>query len=161
GCQITEELHEAGRDVVLSCGRAPWLPRQFGGRDLVWWAAETGFLDVGIGALPAEARLWSNPLASGHGGGHDLPLRTPPPGGGPARHPRTRTGLGGPLGGRFLGGDGGRFRFGDDLATCIAWGDDRYRDFQGLVRRLADERGFDAAGVLPDPEPLEPAPPAE
>ena len=148
GCQIAEELHEAGHDVVLSCGRAPWLPRRFGGHDLVWWAAETGFLDVEIGALPAEARLWSNPLASGHGGGHDL-------------HLRTLHALGVTLVGRFLDGDGGRLRFGDDLGSCIAWGDDRYRDFQGLVRRLADERGFDATGVLPDPEPLEPTPPAE
>jgi putative flavoprotein involved in K+ transport len=34
GCQIAEELHEAGRDVVVACGRAAWAPRRFGGRDL-------------------------------------------------------------------------------------------------------------------------------
>jgi putative flavoprotein involved in K+ transport len=28
GCQIAEELHEAGRDVFLACGRAPWAPRR-------------------------------------------------------------------------------------------------------------------------------------
>jgi len=149
GCQLAEELHGSGRDVVLSCGRAPWLPRRFGGYDLVWWAAETGFLDVTVEALPSpEARLWSNPLASGHGGGHDL-------------HLRTLHAMGVTLVGRFLGQAGGRFHFGDDLGICIAWGDDRYRDFQGLVLRLAAERGFDAFDVLPDPEPLRPAPPAE
>ena len=42
GCQIAEELHEAGRDVVVACGRAAWAPRRFGGRDLVWWLVETG-----------------------------------------------------------------------------------------------------------------------
>lgn len=46
GCQIAEELHEAGREVVLACGRAPWAPRRFGGHDLVWWLLETGFLDA-------------------------------------------------------------------------------------------------------------------
>jgi putative flavoprotein involved in K+ transport len=149
GCQIAEELHEAGRDVVLSCGRAPWLPRRFGGRDLVWWAAETGFLDVPVGSLPSPgARLWSNPLATGRGGGHDL-------------HLRTLHAMGVTLVGRFLGQEDGRFRFGRDLADSIAWGDDRYRDFQGLVLKLAAERGFDASGVLPDPEPLAPTAPTE
>jgi putative flavoprotein involved in K+ transport len=148
GCQIAEELHQAGRDVVLSCGRAPWLPRRFGGHDLVWWLVETGFLDVPVGALPAEARLWSNPLASGHGGGHDL-------------HLRTLHAMGVTLVGRFLGVQDGRFRFGEDLPGCIAWGDDRYRDFRGLASQLAAERGFDASDALPDPEPLEPAPLSE
>jgi pyridine nucleotide-disulfide oxidoreductase len=147
GCQISEELHVAGRNVVLSCGRAPWLPRRFGGHDLVWWLAETGFLDVPVGALPAEARLWSNPLSSGHDGGHDL-------------HLRTLDAMGVTLVGRFLGQEDGRFRFGDDLATCIAWGDDRYRDFQGAASKLAAERGLET-DVLPDPEPLVPTSPAE
>src|SRR5207344_1560679 len=58
GCQIAEELSEAGRDVVVACGRAPWAPRRFGGRDLFWWAQETGFLDCGVDSLPTpEARL--------------------------------------------------------------------------------------------------------
>ena len=147
GCQISEELHLAGRDVVLSCGRAPWLPRRFGGHDLVWWLAETGFLDVPVGALPAEARLWSNPLSSGHDGGHDL-------------HLRTLDAMGVTLVGRFLGQEDGRFRFGDDLGRCIAWGDDRYRDFQGAASKLAADRGLET-DVLPDPEPLVPASPAE
>ena len=36
GCQIAEELHQAGRRVFLGCGRAPWMPRRMGGHDLVW-----------------------------------------------------------------------------------------------------------------------------
>ena len=77
GCQIAEELHEAGREVVLACGKAPWLPRRIGDRDLVWWALETGFLDAGVESLPAPAaRLTANVLTTGHGGGHDLHLRT-------------------------------------------------------------------------------------
>ena len=37
GCQIAEELHEAGRDVFLACGRAPWVPRRIGDHDVIWW----------------------------------------------------------------------------------------------------------------------------
>jgi putative flavoprotein involved in K+ transport len=69
GCQIAEELSEAGRDVVVACGRAPWAPRRFGGRDLLWWAQETGFLDWRLDSLPApEARLsapWSLATVAG------------------------------------------------------------------------------------------------
>jgi putative flavoprotein involved in K+ transport len=41
GCQLSEELHEAGREVFLACGRAPWLPRRPGGRDIVTWLKDT------------------------------------------------------------------------------------------------------------------------
>ena len=33
GCQIAEELHVAGRDVFLACGRAGWAPRRISGHD--------------------------------------------------------------------------------------------------------------------------------
>ena len=47
-----------------------------GGRDLVWWLIESGFLDAGSTSLPGpEARLFANVLATGRGGGHDLHLR--------------------------------------------------------------------------------------
>ena len=45
GCQVAEELCEAGRDVFLACGRAPWVPRRVGDRDVMWWAAESGFFE--------------------------------------------------------------------------------------------------------------------
>jgi putative flavoprotein involved in K+ transport len=45
GCQLSEELHESGREVFLACGRAPWLPRRSGGRDIVTWLKETSFFD--------------------------------------------------------------------------------------------------------------------
>ena len=55
GCQIAEELHQAGRSVFLACGRAPWLPRRIGEHDLVWWVLETGFLDAPVSSLPDPA----------------------------------------------------------------------------------------------------------
>ena len=54
GAQIAEELHEAGREVVLACGRVPWGPRRLGGRDIFWWALETGYLDQPVAACRAR-----------------------------------------------------------------------------------------------------------
>jgi cation diffusion facilitator CzcD-associated flavoprotein CzcO len=124
GCQIAEELHEAGRKVVLACGRAPWIPRRIGDRDIVWWALETGFLDAPVDSLPArEARLFANVLTTGHGGGHDL-------------HLRTLQAQGVVLAGHFLGATETHVRFAPDLAESVAWGDERYAQFMGLVREV-------------------------
>src|SRR5205823_4711090 len=51
GCQIAEEVLEAGREVVLSCGRAPWMPRRLGDRDSIWWGAEAGFFEASLASL--------------------------------------------------------------------------------------------------------------
>ena len=147
GCQLAEELHEAGREVVLSCGRAPWSPRRVGDRDFVWWLLETGFLDAPVESLPGlEARLLANVLATGRDGGRDLHLRV-----------LRRRGV--TLAGRLAGAAGGRARFAPDLAASVAWGDERYRQLTDLYRRLARERGLELE--LSDPEPFDGAAPQE
>jgi putative flavoprotein involved in K+ transport len=142
GAQVAEELHQAGREVVLACGRAPWAPRRLGGRDIVWWAVETGFFDAPLGWLPSPAaRLDGNVLATGHGGGHDL-------------HLRTLRAMGATLAGRFLGADDREVRFDPDLADSVAWGDGRYRQLMDLVRRLVAARELPPPEI-PEPEPFE------
>ena len=139
GCQLAEELHEAGREVVLACGKAPWAPRMIGGRDMYWWAVESGFLDGTVASLPSSnARLGANILATGHGTPHDLDLR-------------TLRALGITLAGHFLGADDEGARFAPDLAETVAWGDARYRELGQLFRRTATKRGLPQP-VLPDPE---------
>jgi putative flavoprotein involved in K+ transport len=148
GCQIAEELHRAGRDVHLACGRAPWGPRRIGDRDLVWWAHETGFLDQSVDALPdPRARLVANVLATGQGGGHDL-------------HLRTLQTMGVTLLGHFLGAEGRRARFAPDLAETVAWGDERHAQLMGLVHKLVAERGLPPVEV-PSPEPFDADAPEE
>jgi putative flavoprotein involved in K+ transport len=140
GCQIAEELHLAGRDVFLACGRASWFPRRLGDYDLSWWALETGFLDMTVGALPsAEARLAANVQATGTRGGHDL-------------HYRTLRKMGVTLLGRFIGAEGRHARFAPDLGASVAWGDERNAQLMDLARKLVAERG------LPQPEIAEPEP---
>ena len=148
GCQIAEELHEAGREVFVACGRASWLPRRLGDRDLVWWFDATGFLDDPVSSLPsAEARLTGNVQATGHGGGHDL-------------HYRTLRNVGVSLLGHFVGAEGRKARFAPDLAKSVAWADDRYSEFADRIRRLVIERGLPAPEI-PEPEPFDFAAPEE
>jgi putative flavoprotein involved in K+ transport len=140
GCQIAEELHQSGRQVFLACGRAPWAPRRIGDHDMFWWSVETGFFDAPLSSLPnPAARLTPNPQATGSSGGHDL-------------HYRTLQKMGVILLGHFLGADGHHARFAPDLNDSVAWGDQRYAELIGRVRKLVTERG------LPPPEVLEPEP---
>jgi len=148
GCQIAEELHLAGREVLLACGRASWFPRTLGERDLSWWALETGFLDVTLSSLPSPAaRLAANVQASGARGGHDL-------------HYRTLRKLGVTLLGHFLGADGRLARFAPDLGESVAWGDERRAQLMDLVRKIVAERGLPHPEI-PEPEPFDGEAPEE
>jgi putative flavoprotein involved in K+ transport len=137
GCQIAEELHQAGRKVMLACGRAPWVPRRMGGHDVVWWMIESGFWDRTIAQLPTPAaRLFSNPLTTGHGGGHDL-------------HYRTLHAAGVELLGRYAGADGRKVHFADDLGQSIEFGDNLARGFLKWVMALCEKRGLDVPWEIP------------
>jgi putative flavoprotein involved in K+ transport len=145
GCQIAEELHEAGRDVFLACGRAGWLPRRVGDHDAVWWLREAGDLDDRVDQLPEPgARLWANVQTSGRDGGHDL-------------HYRTLHAMGVTLLGHFLGADGGEALFAPDLQDSVAWGDARNAKLMDGWRGHAAEHGVPWPD-LPEVEPLEAEP---
>jgi putative flavoprotein involved in K+ transport len=144
GGQLAEELTEAGRRVVLSCGKAPWIPRRFDGHDGVWWAHESGVLDQPVSALPSpRARLGANFLNTGAKGGHDLSYRT-----------LQRQGV--TLVGHFLGTEGRSAAFAPDTAESVAWSDDRYRELRDGFRKFAKVRGL-ADPTLPDLPPFEDA----
>jgi putative flavoprotein involved in K+ transport len=150
GCQIAEELHLSGRDVLLACGRAGWAPRRINDHDLAWWLNESGSLDDRVEDLPEPgARLWGNVQASGHEGGHDL-------------HYRTLHAMGVTLLGHFLGADGHDALFATDLDASIAWGDQRHTKIVGDFRQHALAAGLpwtDLDAPQPvDAEPLERVP---
>ncbi|WP_392541989.1 NAD(P)-binding domain-containing protein [Oryzobacter telluris] len=143
GVQLAEELHLAGREVVLACGRAPWSPRRLDGLDVVTWLERAGFFDLPRSALPApEARLWGNIQATGARGGHDL-------------HYRVLQDLGVTLAGRVDRVADGWVSFAGDLAESVAFGDARLAD---LGRLLRDRLGRDAPEV-PQPVPFVADPP--
>jgi putative flavoprotein involved in K+ transport len=139
GCQLAEELHEAGRRVFLACGRCVWVPRRLGDHDIVWWMVESGFMDRTPDKLPSPAaRLLANPQATGHGNGHDL-------------HFRTLHAMGVELVGRFLGAEGTALRFADDLAASVDFGDARWAELRGVIDAYCARTGI--------PTPAYPIPP--
>jgi putative flavoprotein involved in K+ transport len=141
GCQLAEEIHEAGRDVFLACGRAPWAPRRMDGRDLLAWMVDTPFLEATLAELPSpQARLVANVQATGHGGGHDL-------------HYRVLQAAGVNLLGHFQGADGHRASFANDLAASVAFGDARYHDLRALIAGTCAITGVDPP-EMPDPPPF-------
>ncbi|MCL2769510.1 MAG: NAD(P)-binding domain-containing protein [Solirubrobacterales bacterium] len=146
GCQLAEELHEAGREVFISCGRAPWSPRRIGNRDTMYWAAEIGAFDETLADLPSPlARMVGNPQATGHGGGHDL-------------HYRVLQRIGVTLLGHFVGVEGGRAHFAPDLAASVAFGDARYKRMREKIAKLCAARGI-AAPDMGEPAPFDPRAP--
>jgi putative flavoprotein involved in K+ transport len=146
GCQLAEELHRAGREVTLACGRAPWAPRRLAGRDTVSWLVDAGFYDQTAADLPSPAaRLAANVQVTGRDGGHDLNYR-------------TLRELGVTLAGRFRGAEDGGLYFGPDLADSVAFGDARYADLGTVIHDHCARAGIDAP-ELPDPPPFDPAAP--
>jgi putative flavoprotein involved in K+ transport len=141
GCQLSEELREAGRDVFLACGKAPWVPRRLGGRDLVTWLNETTWFETPLSALPSPAaRLVANVQLSGRNGGHDL-------------NHRVLQAIGVQLLGHLTGVEGNRAHFADDLAESVAFGDARYSDLCKLLKDQLPGLGFDVP-ELPQPPPF-------
>lgn len=139
GCQLAEELHEAGRKVILACGHCSWAPRRFGGHDVVWWVVESGFWNRTVADLPSPAaRLLGNILATGHGGGHDM-------------HYRTLHAKGIELVGRYLAARDGKVFFEPDLNAIVAAGDGLAAGFKKWVDALCAKRGIESGWEMPPP----------
>ena len=83
GVQLAEELQDAGREVYLSVGTAPRVPRRYRGRDVFHWLVDLAVRGRSLGVtLPTPAQLPSpyarfggNAALSGHKGGHSTDLR--------------------------------------------------------------------------------------
>jgi putative flavoprotein involved in K+ transport len=108
GCQIAEELCDAGRKVYLSTGSCGWLPRRYRGRDNVAWRVEMGVFDDTLDVLPnLHARTACPAIQTGRGAGRDLNLCT-----------LAERGV--VLAGRFVEAQGTLVHFAGDLEANIA-----------------------------------------
>ena len=137
GCEIGLELLEAGRDVHLAVGRCGWAPRRYRGRELIRWMVDIGAMDETSDVLPTpRARLAGNVAVSGSRGGRDC-------------NPLVLEAAGAKLHGRFLGIDGRRVLFENDLDASIEFGATFERD---LCRRCDDHA--DAVGLDLPQHPL-------
>jgi putative flavoprotein involved in K+ transport len=151
GCQIADELIDAGRRVYLSAGRCPWLPRRYRGRELMHWMLETGLADQTVDTLPSPAaRLVCNVPVSGNDGGHDC-------------NPRWLARRGAVLLGRLEAVNGWTLRLGGGLEESLAAGDEFVAVFRKRVDdhvqthglRTADPEAEDARNPVASPEELD------
>jgi len=141
GCQLSEDLCAAGREVSLACGRAPWGPRRLAGLDIVDWLSRTTWFEFPLSALPTPlARLTANIQLTGRNGGHDL-------------HYRVLRAMGVRLLGHLEAVEGSRARFAPDLAQSVAFGDQRYAEMCAMLRKQLPAAGFDVP-ELPVPPPF-------
>lgn len=140
GVQIAEELVEAGRQVYLSVGSAPRMPRRYRGRDIFRWLAEVARHGPEVGvSLPTvdtlpdpRIRMAANPHLSGHHGGHETNLRE-----------MAANGI--TLLGHVTGIDATRVRLAPDLSMNLARADAFFGErFQPMIERFISLAGIDA-----------------
>jgi putative flavoprotein involved in K+ transport len=131
GCQIADELLEAGRRVYLSVGRCPWIPRRYRGREIVHWLVETGLSDQTVDTLPSPAaRLACNPPVSGNDGGHDC-------------NPRWLDARGATLLGKVQSFDGQLVSIAPDLDDSLGFGDEFLAELVGRIDEFVESTGMD------------------
>ena len=134
GCQIADELVEAGRRVYLSVGRHRRFPRRYRGRDFFWWWRALGRHDRTVDDSP-EARHMARPLITGVHGGYDIDLR-------------RSAANGVRLLGHLLGISDGRAALAPDLEENLRRGDQAFADFQREADDYVSRTGID----VPQPQ---------
>ena len=139
GCQIAEDLLEAGREVYLCASRVARCPRRYRGRDILEWLDDLGILDMRPDDLEdPEEQYAPQPQISGTDGGHTLSLQLL------ARKGAT-------LLGRVTDARDQTLALGDNLKECIAFADDRSAFFKEAIDKWIAHRGIDAPPPGDDP----------
>jgi putative flavoprotein involved in K+ transport len=133
GAQIAEDLHLAGRQVVLAVGDAPRCARFYRGRDVVDWLADMGYYDMPVSQHPLRegVRDNTNHYVTGRDGGRDIDLR--------------RFALEGmALYGLLEGLDGDTLRFAPQLGAALDQADRTYNGINAAIDKHIAERGIAA-----------------
>jgi putative flavoprotein involved in K+ transport len=149
GCQVVEDLHATGREVHLSVGRAPRIPRRYRGRDITQWLKAAGLYEVPVDEHPDGRAIRFKPHAhlSGRDGGRTIDLR--------------RLALDGvKLHGRLVNAQRYRVFFADDLAENLDAVDEACRKKLATIDEYIARSGIEApasnlkqADWRPGPEP--------
>ncbi len=133
GSQIAEDLHLAGRQVVLATGDAPRCARFYRGKDVVDWLAEMNYYDMPVDDHPLRegVRDNTNHYVTGRDGGRDIDLR-------------KFAAEGMQLYGLLQGLDGEVLRFAPDLASNLAHADRIYNGINASIDKFIAQRCIDA-----------------
>ncbi|MGE0135808.1 MAG: flavin-containing monooxygenase [Dehalococcoidia bacterium] len=141
GCQIAEDLIEAGRQVLLAAGRAPRVPRRYRGRDIFEWLRRSGFFAQHASALTDPAMLTiPQPQVSGVNGGKTVSYQD-----------LARRGV--RLLGRLQDVQGTWATFEGDLRAHLRFADEMSARLRDMVDAFIDREAIDAPA--PDVDPLD------
>ncbi len=133
GAQIAEDLHLAGREVVLATGDAPRCARFYRGKDVVDWLADMGYYDMPVHEHPLRegVRDNTNHYVTGRDGGRDIDLR-------------KFASEGMQLYGLLTGLDGEVLQFAPDLRSNLDHADRIYNGINAAIDRHIAAQGIDA-----------------
>jgi len=132
GCQIAEDLNQAGREVYLSIGRHFRVPRRYRGRDYGYWRLVMGGWDRTVDSLPSpELKNAPLPILTGFNGGHDVDFS-------------QMAGKGIILLGHLRGLTDARLTFSSDLKENLDKGDEWFNGFKTSVDDYVRKTGMDA-----------------
>lgn len=148
GAQIAEDLHLAGKQVMLAVGDAPRCARFYRGRDVVAWLTDMKYYDMPVHEHPLKegVRDNTNHYVTGRDGGRDIDLR-------------KFASEGMALYGKLENFDGERFHFTPNLACVLDSADNTYNSINERIDQFIAAKGIDA----PPPSRYEPVwqPPQE
>ncbi|MBW2941809.1 MSMEG_0569 family flavin-dependent oxidoreductase [Zhongshania aquimaris] len=138
GAQIAEDLHLAGRKVILATGNAPRVARQYRGKDVVEWLHEMGYYDVSVEQHPLRegVRDNTNHYVTGRDGGREIDLRR-----------FAKEGM--ELYGLMTGFDGENLIFKKNLAANLDNADNTYRNINSRIDTWIEEQGIETPTVEP------------
>jgi len=139
GCQIAEDLLEAGRHVILATGRVPRAPRRYRGRDIFEWLHRSGFFAQHADALPDPSmRSMPQPQVSGVDGGKTVSYQD-----------LARRGV--RLLGRLVDVEGPRATFDAGLRDHLRFADDMSARIRATVDAFIDREAIEAPPPEIDP----------
>jgi putative flavoprotein involved in K+ transport len=139
GAQIAEDLHLAGRQVVLAIGAAPRCARFYRGKDVVDWLADMGYYDMSVHEHPLRegVRDNTNHYVTGRDGGRDIDLRK-----------FALEGM--QLYGALADVEGGStLKFAPNLAAVLDSADRTYNGINASIDKYIAERGLNAPPGMP------------
>ena len=133
GAQIAEDLHLAGRQVVLATGSAPRCARFYRGKDVVHWLADMGYYDMPVHEHPLRegVRDNTNHYVTGRDGGRDIDLR-------------QFASEGMQLYGLLQGLDGDTLQFAPDLRGNLDHADRIYNGINASIDKHIAKHGIEA-----------------
>jgi putative flavoprotein involved in K+ transport len=142
GAQLADELRRSGREVTLAVGRHSRLPREYLGRDIMWWLDRMGVLDRSIEDLsdPDDGKREPSLQLVGDRPARNVDLE-------------SLQGLGMKLVGRVTGADGSVVRLGQDLEQHVVAADEHLAHLVTRIDRYAEQHRL-GAGPAARPSPL-------